>query len=187
MKRHGEVDIGKAMSYNGTVAAAFPGLAGDVNGGLSAEAIIHAYRTERMANYLKIATFTLAVADFLHTYPGEVRLMWTAPLGPPKILFFSVRYFTLAINTLAVTSSFPNHYTNDGCLAAFKRVAMSSPFLFSAAEAILFYRVWAFSGRTKRMLVYIAIQFITTRAAAFILLQKFLRSLKCPPLPFYNS
>lgn len=47
------------MSYNGTVAAAFQGLAGD-NGGLSAEAIIHAYRTERMANYLKIATFTLA-------------------------------------------------------------------------------------------------------------------------------
>ncbi|KAF5325587.1 hypothetical protein D9611_000290 [Ephemerocybe angulata] len=113
MKRHGEVDIGKAMSYNGTVAAAFPGLAGDVNGGLSAEAIIHAYRTERMAN--KIATFTLAVADFLHTYPGEVPSQTTIQMTAVSLhsnalqsegnnLFFSGVFAVVLVSVTTATS-----------------------------------------------------------------------------------
>ncbi|RXW18630.1 hypothetical protein EST38_g7224 [Candolleomyces aberdarensis] len=33
------------------------------------------------------------VADFLHTFPDEVRLIWPTPMSIPKVLFLAVRYY----------------------------------------------------------------------------------------------
>ncbi|KAF5325644.1 hypothetical protein D9611_000316 [Ephemerocybe angulata] len=44
------------------------------------------------------------MADFIHTFPDEVRLMWFAPLSIPKVLFFVVRYYIIVNNVFVALS-----------------------------------------------------------------------------------
>ena len=46
----------------------------------------------------QILTNTLKTADFLHTFPDEVRFMWPAPLSLPKVLFLVLRYYHVVVH-----------------------------------------------------------------------------------------
>ncbi|KAJ2922775.1 hypothetical protein H1R20_g14330, partial [Candolleomyces eurysporus] len=63
--------------------------------GVSYDAIVQAYTSTQYGNYLAVSSFTVVIADFLHTFPDEVRLMWKAPMSLPKVLFFGIRYYIL--------------------------------------------------------------------------------------------
>ncbi|KAF6763068.1 hypothetical protein DFP72DRAFT_522318 [Ephemerocybe angulata] len=126
-----------------------------------------------------VVAYTFATLDFVQTFPEEVRLMWGAPFGLPKVLFFAVRYSVLVNDVFCgLAGGFPTEYADKDCLGAWKRSAMTSVFIVVAAEAILFHRAYAFSGKRTGILVYIVAQFIAIHAAAFILMLKFFESSK---------
>ncbi|KAF6751014.1 hypothetical protein DFP72DRAFT_1138541 [Ephemerocybe angulata] len=134
------------------------------------------YQARMYTNYVTVAGYALVVADYLHTLPDEVRLMWSAPLGVPKVLFFVVRYYVLIVNTVfSVYGSFPINQTAGQCLIEFKRAA-----------TILSFRVYAFSGRSRVMLAYLVVQFIAIHTAVFITLFKFIDSIKFMKWPYPN-
>ncbi|KAF6751509.1 hypothetical protein DFP72DRAFT_475194 [Ephemerocybe angulata] len=149
-------------------------------------AIIKGYKATQYVNYLGVAGHALIVADFLHTFPNEIRLMWPTPLSIPKALFFSLRYYILVHHVLAILYGLPTGLSPETCRIAFLRIGISSILVVTASEAILFIRVYAFSGRNKKILVYLILQFIAIHATAFALLTRFLKTVNFVKLPIPN-
>ncbi|KAF5325647.1 hypothetical protein D9611_000315 [Ephemerocybe angulata] len=141
----------------------------------AAKALLDIYRAALHTSYIASGGFALVVVDYIQTFPEEVELMWFAPLSIPKVLFFVVRYYVIVDNIFVVLW---RGYSASECKVAFTRSAISSPLLVVGAEAILFYRVYAFSGRGRWMLIYLLLQFITIHVISFIFLARFLGSLE---------
>ncbi|KAJ2930412.1 hypothetical protein H1R20_g6695, partial [Candolleomyces eurysporus] len=150
------------------------------------QAIIRGYRTTKYVNYLGVAGHSAVVADFLHTFPTEVQLMWPTPLSVPKVLFFALRYYILIHHILAVLYGLPTGRSPEQCRTAFVRIGISSILVVVASEAILFIRVYAFSGRNRKVLIYLILQFLAIHASAFVLLTKFLQTVKFVKFPIPN-
>ncbi|KAF6761768.1 hypothetical protein DFP72DRAFT_1061975 [Ephemerocybe angulata] len=130
-------------------------------------------------NYTNLSGCTIAIIDFLQTFPEEVRLMWPARLSIPKVLFYLARYLTLANNISSVfLSPGISRRTVKECNGALNLTGLLSPSAVVSAEAILFYRVWAFSGKSRRMLAYLIIQFIGLHSLVFYSVGKWLMSVK---------
>ncbi|KAJ2926467.1 hypothetical protein H1R20_g10622, partial [Candolleomyces eurysporus] len=89
--------------------------------GISYEVIVRAYISIRYMNYVVVSSFALLVADFLHTFPDEVQLMWKAPVSLVKILFFFLRYFSLVQGTFSLTYSIPINLSAAQCHSALVR------------------------------------------------------------------
>ncbi|KAJ2915178.1 hypothetical protein MD484_g5234, partial [Candolleomyces efflorescens] len=144
------------------------------------EIILAAYTSTKYVNYLAVSGLTMLIADYLHTLPDEIRLMWPAAFSLPKVLFFVVRYYALLHGVFSMTYSLPTNPTADYCSSAFVRVALSTKLTIIASEgsfelaihqlwkltkappAILLIRVYAFAGRDKALLAFIIIQFIVS-------------------------
>ncbi|KAF6760991.1 hypothetical protein DFP72DRAFT_1166027 [Ephemerocybe angulata] len=146
--------------------------------------LVDGYEAARIANYLAVSGMALVAADYIHTFPDEVRLMWPTPWSLPKVLFFALRYYVFINNIFAAIYNFPINSSTSKCKAAFVRLAISAPLLFIMAEAILLVRVYAFSGRNKWMLAYLVFHFLAVHAAVIGLLAKFVMSVRFDPLPF---
>ncbi|KAH6913359.1 hypothetical protein BKA70DRAFT_1262606 [Coprinopsis sp. MPI-PUGE-AT-0042] len=82
----------------------------------------------------------LKFADYLHTLPLEISLIWPTPLNAVKVV------------------------CRIGFLAA--HVSTFLGFLFS--ESIMFYRLYAISGRTKFMRIWLSVQFSIFHVCSFI-------------------
>ncbi|KAF6748913.1 hypothetical protein DFP72DRAFT_914933 [Ephemerocybe angulata] len=145
--------------------------------------VIEAYRTTIYVNYLGISGYALVVADFLQTFPDEVRLMWPAPFGLPKVLFFLLRYYIMVHRVFTVLYGLPIGLSPEQCRSAFLRTGISTWVLVSGAEALLFLRVYAFSGKNRRMMWYLLLQFVGIHSGSFFLLSEFLRSVDYRKFP----
>lgn len=148
--------------------------------------IVEGYEATKYQNYLAVGGFALVVADYLHTLPDEVRLIWPGKMSLPKGLFFVMRYYILFHHVLAVLYGERVGLSPAECKASFDRVSVSVLSLVVAAEALLFLRVYTFSGKSRKMLAYLIIQFTAIHATAFALLFQFLRSVKYIKYPFRN-
>ncbi|KAJ3535156.1 hypothetical protein NMY22_g6617 [Coprinellus aureogranulatus] len=142
------------------------------------QAIVKGYRATMYVNYVGVATHALVFADFLHTFPDEVRLMWRTPLTIPTALYFTLRYYILAHQALAILYGLPRGLPPEECKARFSRVALSSLVIATMSEAILFLRVYAFSGKSKKALVLLIFQYLAIFGPAFVLDSKFRRSVR---------
>ncbi|KAF6745960.1 hypothetical protein DFP72DRAFT_923709 [Ephemerocybe angulata] len=147
------------------------------------EAIIHGYKDTKITNYLGVSGHALVVVDFLETFPDEVRLMWPTPLSLPKVLFFALRYYILVHSVFAATYGVPTGMSPKQCSDSFLRVALSSIITMIASEAILFIRVYAFSGRNKKLLIFLVVQYLAIHASAFALLYKFIKTVHFVKFP----
>ncbi|KAF5334611.1 hypothetical protein D9611_011995 [Ephemerocybe angulata] len=137
-----------------------------------AESSLAAFKAQTIWNY--------AVVDYIQTLPDEVRHMWTAPLSIPKLLFIVVRYsiFFKNFSSLVMPGTFfADNFSVNGCLHWF-RLTAASLFIIITSEAILFYRVYAFSGRARRMLVALAVQFIVIHAVVAYFVGAYISSVK---------
>ncbi|TEB32182.1 hypothetical protein FA13DRAFT_1731938 [Coprinellus micaceus] len=150
------------------------------------KALLDGYRATTYTNYIGTGGFALVAFDFLHTLPEEIHLIWPTSLSVPKVLFFVLRYYVIVNNVFAVLYNVPRGLTPDECRKVFYRSAYSTPVLVLGAEAILFIRVYAFSGRSRRMLVYLIVQYLAIHATTFTLLVKFVQSAKFVEMPFAN-
>ncbi|KAF5313570.1 hypothetical protein D9611_010175 [Ephemerocybe angulata] len=127
------------------------------------QVVIDRLEAQLIWDYTNLVGCTFATADFLQTFEDEVQYMWTASLSIPKVLFFIARYSTLVNNVLGTLApgSFPGGSgTPEDCLMALLRPVVGYPLLILAAEGILFYRVYAFSGKSRKMLAYLVVQFL---------------------------
>lgn len=136
----------------------------------------------RYTTYLAIAGYALVIADFLHTYPDEVRYMWTAPPNLPLFLFFFLRYGVFIHIGLHIASLFPA-VSPEWCGLATQRVGISTTILIAGSEAILFLRVYAFTGRSKRVLAFLTLQATGGLTAAVVLLTRYLQSVQYVKAP----
>ncbi|KAF5334391.1 hypothetical protein D9611_013555 [Ephemerocybe angulata] len=191
---------------------------GDSSGSTAAQAaqmavvhsIVEGYRATKYTNYLAVAGFALLMADYLHTFPDEVRrhqfmppkggacssqlrssswqvrLMWPGRMTLPKAIFFALRYYSMAHHILALMYGERTGLTPSECNARFQIVSISTAAIIVTAEALLFLRVYAFSGKNRKMLAYLIVLFIAIQASAFFLLYKFLESVKFVESPFLN-
>ncbi|KAF6745039.1 hypothetical protein DFP72DRAFT_59761 [Ephemerocybe angulata] len=137
-----------------------------------AESSLAAFKAQAIWNYAIISSCTIVVVDYIQTLPDEVRHMWTAPLSIPKLLFIVVRYsiFLKVFSAMVVPAN--------GCLHWFRLTASMSLFIMITSEAILFYRVYAFSGRGRRMVVALAVQFIVIHAGVAYFVGAYISSVK---------
>ncbi|KAF6764156.1 hypothetical protein DFP72DRAFT_415314 [Ephemerocybe angulata] len=146
-----------------------------------AESSLAAFKAQTIWNYAIISSCTIVVVDYIQTLPDEVRHMWTAPLSIPKLLFIAVRYsiFFKNFSTMVVPGTFfADNFSVKGCLHWFRLTAATSMFIMVTSEAILFYRVYAFSGRGRRMFVALAVQFIVIHAGVAYFLGAHISSVK---------
>ncbi|TEB20728.1 hypothetical protein FA13DRAFT_1800711 [Coprinellus micaceus] len=51
-----------------------------------------AVRAAQLVNYFSAAGMAIMIADYLHTLPQEVRLVWPTKMSIPKLIFLLVRY-----------------------------------------------------------------------------------------------
>ncbi|KAF6744741.1 hypothetical protein DFP72DRAFT_65480 [Ephemerocybe angulata] len=142
---------------------------------------------KRYTNYTCCAGYTLIIADYVHTFPDEVRLVWPRPWGLPKALFLFVRYYTLIVivgQGFRLGTRFPPTLTLLQCRRLFIFSGLSFAAVLFGSEAILFVRVHAFSGRGRKMLAYLIIQYVVIQGAILFLIVKFLREMHfTSPLP----
>lgn len=143
--------------------------------------LVHAYEQTRNVNYLAASGYALTVADFIHTFPDEVRLMWPTPLSVAKVLFFAARYYVLVHCVLASMYHLRTGLSPEECKRSFVQLFVSSGASVLCAEAILFVRVFAFSERNRKVLIYLVIQYIAIHAPSVGILITFLLSVKFAP------
>ncbi|KAF6744668.1 hypothetical protein DFP72DRAFT_1176643 [Ephemerocybe angulata] len=148
------------------------------------DAIGSVVRGRIYTNYSSCSGYALVIADFFETFPDEVRLMWPGPWSIPKVLFFSVRYCTLAIIVIQGFEGFRTPYTVLACRKLFTISGMTCTAVIFGSEGILFFRVYAFSGRSKKMLIYLLCQFIMVQATLLGLILKFLINVQFVRYPF---
>ncbi|KAF6745477.1 hypothetical protein DFP72DRAFT_925829 [Ephemerocybe angulata] len=148
--------------------------------------LIHGYKDTKNTQYLGLSGHALVLADFLETFPDEVRLMWPTPLSLPKVLFFTLRYYVFVNSIFAVTYGIPTGMSPKQCSDAFMRISYSSILIMIASEAILSVRVYAFSGGNKKLLAFLVVQYIAIHASAFALLCKFNETVHFAEYPIKN-
>ncbi|KAF5334379.1 hypothetical protein D9611_013559 [Ephemerocybe angulata] len=148
--------------------------------------IVEGYEATKYTNYLAVGGFALIMADYLQTFPDEVRLMWPGRMTLPKAIFFALRYYSMAHHILALMYGERTGLTPSECKASFERVSISTAAIIVTAEALLFLRVYAFSGKNRKMHAYLILLFIAIQASASFLLYKFLDSVKFVKSPFLN-
>ncbi|KAF6764249.1 hypothetical protein DFP72DRAFT_871262 [Ephemerocybe angulata] len=157
-------------------------MAGAVSGEILEDAT-KAYAGARDTAYVAVAGYVLVVSDYLHTLPDEISLMWPVPFGIPKALFFFLRYWIIAHNIFNMIYNVPLGRSPEACKVAWFMSGISSPSLVVAAEAILCYRVYAFSGKSRGVLIYLLTQFTVIHVVATALLVMFLQSVKFRTFP----
>ncbi|KAF6761320.1 hypothetical protein DFP72DRAFT_880722 [Ephemerocybe angulata] len=150
------------------------------------DSLVEAYQQTRNANYLATCGYTLAIADFIHTFSEEVRLMWPIPLSSVKVLFFVARYYTLLHLGLSAMYHLRSGLTPGECTRAFVQLFISSSMAVLSAEVILYMRVYALSGMNKRLMAYLAIQYLILHGFALRFTTKILVSVRFEPSPIPN-
>ncbi|RXW13426.1 hypothetical protein EST38_g12428 [Candolleomyces aberdarensis] len=142
--------------------------------------IVEAYTSTKYVTYLQgVSGFALVIADFVHTFPDEVRLMWPTPISLPKVLFFALRYYILIHGAFAMTYTLPTSLSAAQCHAAFDRIAISTKLAVIASETILLIRVYAFSGKDKKLLAFLLFQFFGIHISELVVFARWLQSVKC--------
>ncbi|TEB37019.1 hypothetical protein FA13DRAFT_1093875 [Coprinellus micaceus] len=150
-------------------------------------ALVDGLAWARRLNVSGAAGLTFVVCDFVHTFPDEVRYMWPAPLGVPKVLFFALRYYLIPHICIVLAFDFPLGLNPEQCKVAFTRALVSSALCVVLSEWILFIRVWAFSGRNRRVLAFLLFQAIGPLGAGITTVLVFFdRSATFARLPFPN-
>ncbi|KAF6751551.1 hypothetical protein DFP72DRAFT_476440 [Ephemerocybe angulata] len=142
--------------------------------------LAEAYAKLRFVNYVNLSGHTLVVIDFLHTFPDEVRLMWPAPLSVPKVLFFFTRYYILVHSIFTIRYETSVGLSAEKCRNVFILVFASSCFAVLWSEGILFFRVWAFGHRRRKIAMYLTMQYFTIHTPSFVFLILFLRTVRFP-------
>ncbi|KAF6752485.1 hypothetical protein DFP72DRAFT_904950 [Ephemerocybe angulata] len=134
------------------------------------------FRAARLVN--AVAGIALTLVDYLETFPKEVRLIWPTRMSICKALFFAVRYGTLVLAVLVYICELSPTFQGEDCEKIFTATSVLEVVLSLLGEAIVYIRVWAFSGCDRRVLYYLIAQYLAMFGSGFYLLTRFVVSAK---------
>ncbi|KAF6748920.1 hypothetical protein DFP72DRAFT_914971 [Ephemerocybe angulata] len=106
--------------------------------------------------------------------------MWGAKLSIPKVLFFCLRYYLL-VHVGFSLYALRADITPEECKRVMDRVDCEL-----IAKAILYYRVYAFSGQRRRIMVYLVVQCTAILSAAFVLISLAIKTVKYTSYPEHD-
>ncbi|KAF6751507.1 hypothetical protein DFP72DRAFT_907280 [Ephemerocybe angulata] len=116
--------------------------------------------------------------------------MWPAQFGIPRTLFFALRYYLFAHIALSM-NTFRGNFTPQGCKAAANALDAAHEFLQQSTSAtelgilvvILYYRVYAFSGQSRKMIAFLLVLCMGLLTGAFVLFGKFIATVQYATVP----
>ncbi|TEB17268.1 hypothetical protein FA13DRAFT_1822503 [Coprinellus micaceus] len=139
-----------------------------------------AVRAAQLVNYFSAAGMAIMIADYLHTLPQEVRLVWPTKMSIPKLIFLLVRYgnflFAALVYLYALTPA--PVLSSDGCRKMFIVIGILEVSLSTFGEAIIYIRVWAFAGCDRKVLYILASIFLVLDVISFSFLGKYVTSVE---------
>ncbi|TEB31178.1 hypothetical protein FA13DRAFT_1733110 [Coprinellus micaceus] len=123
----------------------------------------------KLNNYFNVAGMAVMLVDYLHTLQEEERFIWPAKLSIANVLLLLVRYgnFVLAVTTSFYT--FDSNLSLTTCHKLSIGVAMQRVLLLALGEAVMYLRVWAFSGEGRRALYILAAVYTTVVTLGVVL------------------
>ncbi|KAF4616827.1 hypothetical protein D9613_008235 [Agrocybe pediades] len=80
--------------------------------GISANTFIQALREQEAIRYARLFSNTLIIYDYICTLGFEVELIWRSRWSPIKVLFFVIRYYTLAASIFGTFGLFTLQLTD---------------------------------------------------------------------------
>lgn len=155
-------------------------------GSLSPErvaALVEAIGVNRTVNYVALISVTIIFFDHLHTFPREVNFMWKSKLTITKSLYFVLRYYIMVHSLLWVTYHADHTLTGPRCNFPFSRNSASSQVVLVLCEAISYVRVYAFSGRNRKVLTFLVVHFIAVNTVSFYYIARLVTSVSFLSLP----
>ncbi|KAF6758684.1 hypothetical protein DFP72DRAFT_1043690 [Ephemerocybe angulata] len=141
--------------------------------------------TQLSLKFSLVACATFAIAECLHCLPLEVSLIWGAKWNLGKGLYLLSRYLTFVeLLCLAPLYTLSQGLTVQVCQPLFAAGATITVIEVTIAEAILFLRVYALSGRDRRLGAFLLALYLGVHGAIYAAIYKFLNSLVYIPSPF---
>ncbi|TEB32197.1 hypothetical protein FA13DRAFT_288946 [Coprinellus micaceus] len=145
--------------------------------------IVDGYTATTWTNYLAVSGYALIAADYLHTLPDEIRLMWPSPWSFPKVVFFVLRYYIFPHHVLAAMYGQLVGLNPKQCYANFMRLGVSTAIVVVIAENYLVYSRLRLCGQRQEDG---RVPHISIHRSSFVLLVRFLGTVKYTQLPFPN-
>ncbi|KAF6762590.1 hypothetical protein DFP72DRAFT_561021 [Ephemerocybe angulata] len=157
--------------------------AGSASAAAQAAALFGAISANKIVNYAAIASSTVLVVDSLQTLPQEMEYMWTRGMTIPKGMFFVLRYYSFVHTILSIVYRSSPIYAGDLCLAPFTWDSYSSLTVHTICDVVNCLRVYAFSGKSKAVLVVLSVTFATITGLQYYLLSRFIATVKFVNIP----
>ncbi|PAV16655.1 hypothetical protein PNOK_0827500 [Pyrrhoderma noxium] len=129
------------------------------------ETIKNVYLT-RIENYIILSSMVLYLYYYVTTLDNEISLMWNARFGVGKLLFYSLRYFTLLYVTFVnIVAEFYSTNISAEVSIPFKMVnytSYTSGFvIILLADFTLQLKLYALYQKSKKVLTFLIIIFIS--------------------------
>ncbi|GAA6010566.1 hypothetical protein JCM11491_002974 [Sporobolomyces phaffii] len=119
--------------------------------GADAFALLGQLRADLKASLLYVvAWMAIVVFDYCATLPLEIRYIWPSKLTPLKIIFLSLRYWTIinqVVSTTLIMSNIPSHVCNN----AYRFECAGAVILMALSSSILGLRVYSIFERSLRI------------------------------------
>ncbi|TEB35358.1 hypothetical protein FA13DRAFT_1728161 [Coprinellus micaceus] len=138
--------------------------------------LVDTLKANKTVGYIGTGSMAMLVCDYLHTFPEEVKYMWTSANTVPKFLFLALRYYAFVHTSFSQSYHNNFHITGDQCLSVFYRDTYSALVVSILCEMISYTRVYAFSGRNLYVAIWLVAFFIVEHVLQFWFLSKFLRT-----------
>nr|GAT59866.1 predicted protein [Mycena chlorophos] len=125
-----------------------------------------------IAAYLRVAADSIALFDYLQTFPAEIRLyrrqknFWRP--SPACIMFILVRYLGVMNVVLANFGFFFHGFSEAGCMHYYWLVPIFKLFLYMMSQVILGVRTYAVSRRNQWVLWMLVVAFTICTIPEFL-------------------
>ncbi|KAF6758137.1 hypothetical protein DFP72DRAFT_888184 [Ephemerocybe angulata] len=146
-------------------------------------ALVEFGNSQQSIKYAYFASLAFALAEGLQCFPHEVTLIWASKWNSGKVLYLAARYIVfaeLAVPGLYVLRSDLSVVT---CRRLFAAGAVLNSVEVTAAEAIMFLRVYALGGTDRRLGAFLLAMFLGVHIGVYGFLLKFLNSILYTPSP----
>ncbi|GAA5875099.1 hypothetical protein JCM16303_005007 [Sporobolomyces ruberrimus] len=148
--------------------------------GVDPFALLGALRADLKASLIYVVVWmSIVVFDYLATLPLEIRYIWPSKLSPLKVIFLSLRYWTIinqVISTTLIMSYIPTHV----CAHAYRFETAGAVILMSLSSSILGLRVYSIFERSLRIGCFLG-AFLVVEICWMIFTATLLGPLTLPP------
>ncbi|KAF6763674.1 hypothetical protein DFP72DRAFT_1136323, partial [Ephemerocybe angulata] len=114
--------------------------------------------SSRYTNYFAVASLTVLIADYLQTVDLEIALIWPTRLNLVKLVYYVNRYLPFVFLPVIIFYNVaPPLSPKQACKILFSVPCMGIACCLLVSEVILYIRVYALSGKTRPMVIFLAL------------------------------